>query len=160
MIRWSWSVSWILAGTLAGCASAPLEKSPNADLMLLGLDGKLHGPLELQGESVHVVVFISHDCPIANSYAPTLKRLMARYQSRPVVFYLVHVDPDLDVTTAPHAAGRERCRSWNRGNPLGHTETGSRTLSRRFSRRSRRSTLRSERRSRRSPRRSMPFSLR
>ena len=79
--------------------------------MLLGLDGKLHGPLELQGESVHVVIFITHDCPIANSYAPTLKRLMARYPSRSVVFYLVHVDPDLDVTTArKHARDYEyRC---------------------------------------------------
>ena len=100
MVRWSWLVFWVLAGTLAGCTSAPLEESPHTDLMLVGLDGKLHGPLELDGDSVHVVIFITHDCPIANSYAPTLKRLMTRYASRPVVFYLVHVDPGLDVTTA------------------------------------------------------------
>jgi hypothetical protein len=42
-----------------------------------------------------VVVFITSDCPIANSYAPALTWLNTRYQGRPVSLALVHTDPQI-----------------------------------------------------------------
>ena len=49
---------------------------------------------------VHVVVFTSHECPIANAYAPTLGRLAKGWEDRPVRMFLVHIDPDLSVAAA------------------------------------------------------------
>ncbi|MFN6147315.1 MAG: redoxin domain-containing protein [Planctomycetota bacterium] len=54
---------------------------------------------------LRVLVFTSHECPIANSYAPTLRALAARFAAAPVEWYLVHVDPDL---TAAGAAAHAR----------------------------------------------------
>ncbi len=57
---------------------------------------------------VRVLVFTSHECPIANAYAPTLRSLAARFQSEPVDWFLVHVDPDLAPSAAAaHASAYE-----------------------------------------------------
>ena len=45
--------------------------------------------------TVRVLVFTSHECPIANAYAPTLRELAERFRGDPVEWFLVHVDPDL-----------------------------------------------------------------
>src|SRR5436305_889666 len=37
-----------------------------------------------------VLIFIAHDCPICNSYAPEIGRLAAKYRSRGVSFDLVY----------------------------------------------------------------------
>ena len=47
-----------------------------------------------------VLIFVLTDCPIANSYAPEIKRLCDDYGKRGVRFYLVHVDPELSVADA------------------------------------------------------------
>jgi len=52
--------------------------------------------------TVRVLIFTSHECPIANAYAPTLRALAARFRAEPVEWFIVHVDPDL----APAAAQR------------------------------------------------------
>ena len=50
---------------------------------------------------MHVVVFISHECPIANGYAPTLGELHEQWAQEPrVEMFLVHVDPDFDAEAA------------------------------------------------------------
>lgn len=67
---------------------------------LRGLDGGVHDPLAVPRGRVHVLVFTSHECPIANGYAPTLRDLAAEWRDRPVTLFLVHVDPDLDSDTA------------------------------------------------------------
>jgi len=41
-----------------------------------------------------VFIFITHDCPIANKFAPEIKRLHAAYSTRGVRFYLVHAEPE------------------------------------------------------------------
>jgi hypothetical protein len=43
--------------------------------------------------SVTVLIFISNDCPIANRYAPEIRRLHDRFSQRGVAFWLVHADP-------------------------------------------------------------------
>jgi hypothetical protein len=72
---------------------------------LRDVDGREVAPLAVANGDVHVVVFTSHECPIANAYAPTLQQLAATWQSRTVRLFVVHVDPDLDAAAArEHAA--------------------------------------------------------
>lgn len=53
---------------------------------------------------VRVLVYTSHECPIANAYAPTLRELAARFDGSPVDWFLVHVDPDLSAAAAAEHA--------------------------------------------------------
>ncbi len=54
--------------------------------------------------TVRVLVFTSHECPIANAYAPTLRALAERFRGAPVEWIVVHVDPDLTATAAANHA--------------------------------------------------------
>jgi len=59
-------------------------------------------------EKACVVIFITTDCPIANSFAPEINRLQLAYTSRNVRLTLVHVDSDLsDKKAKRHAADYE-----------------------------------------------------
>jgi hypothetical protein len=48
---------------------------------------------------VTVWLFIAHDCPISNSYAPEIARLVADYTPRGVRVNLVYAESDLDPAT-------------------------------------------------------------
>jgi len=73
----------------AACARAP------EPVRVPGLEGAQHTPQAVAPPDVHVVVFTSHECPIANAYAPTLRRLAARWRDAPVRLFLVFAG-DLD----------------------------------------------------------------
>lgn len=82
----------------AGCSVPP-------PTTLADLDGRRHTPTAVAPGRVHVLVFTSHECPIANAYAPTLQALAAAWRDAPVDLFLVHVDPDLTPAAARrHAA--------------------------------------------------------
>jgi hypothetical protein len=49
-----------------------------------------------------VLFFITTDCPIANSFAPEINRIIAEYRARGVVFEIVHTD----LTQSPEAVRR------------------------------------------------------
>ena len=42
-----------------------------------------------------VIIFIAHDCPIANAYAPEIKRICKQYRDKSVQFILVYSEADL-----------------------------------------------------------------
>lgn len=42
-----------------------------------------------------VLLFITTDCPIANSYAPEIKRICADYERERIAFFLVYADPSI-----------------------------------------------------------------
>jgi hypothetical protein len=89
-----------LAFLAASCATTPVP--------LQDLDGVAQEPLAVGTGSVHVLVFTSHECPIANSYAPTLRELAASWSGTAVRLFLIHVDPDLTVDAArAHARAYE-----------------------------------------------------
>ena len=93
-----------------GLAFAPLlEADDSAAITLKTLDGTEVTPLKcVAKEKATVVIFITTDCPIANSYAPEINRLHLAYSSRNVRFTLVHVDTDLaDEKAKTHAADYE-----------------------------------------------------
>ena len=87
----------LLAACITGVACA--HKSEAAAVR--DLAGTPHRPTQPIGDAVHVLVFISTECPIANSYAPTLRALHAAWRTEPrVQLFLAHVDPDLTVEDA------------------------------------------------------------
>jgi thiol-disulfide isomerase/thioredoxin len=52
-----------------------------------------------------VLLFLAHDCPVANAYAPEVGRLCHEYGPRDVSFRVVYAEPDLAPETARrHAA--------------------------------------------------------
>jgi len=68
----------------AGCSAAP----PG----VVDLDGRAVDPLGGDA-AAHVLVFVRSDCPIANRYAPELKRLAKRFGGLGVSLDLVYPDP-------------------------------------------------------------------
>ena len=82
-----------------------------AAIELTNLDGDKILPLKCSvadKEKATVVIFITTDCPIANSFAPEINRLHLAYASRNVRLTLIHVDPELsDENAAKHAADYE-----------------------------------------------------
>lgn len=82
----------------------PFLARAQAPLTLRDVDGKEQRPFADTTVKAVVLVFILPDCPIANSYAPEIKRLCNDYTSRGVRFYIVHVEPDLtDADARRHA---------------------------------------------------------
>ena len=71
---------------------------------VLDLAGVEVEPLPQPGAGPAVLVFVRTDCPIANRYAPELKRLHERYARRGISFWLVYPDP----TETPEAIRRHR----------------------------------------------------
>ena len=83
---------WLSLGCwLTACASSPA-------IVVRDCAGGSHEPLQVAGDHVHVIIFLSHECPIANGYAPTLRQLSEQWSSEPrITLCLVHVDPDIAV---------------------------------------------------------------
>jgi len=65
-----------------------------------GLDGAIHRPLiEAMGKPI-ALVFIAHDCPICNAYAPELLRIAKVYGRQGVPVELVYAEPRLSLEAA------------------------------------------------------------
>ena len=98
----------LLLGCLGavGCAVPPPDAS--APVTVVDLDGHPQQPLQVPPGVLHVLVFLSQECPIANSYAPVLQQLAREHGGPGVRWFLVHVDPDLGMAAArTHAAAYE-----------------------------------------------------
>jgi thiol-disulfide isomerase/thioredoxin len=74
--------------------------SAQASPQLTGLDGRVHRPLAESGRHPALVVFISHDCPICNAYAPELRRISTKYRKSHVAVSLVYAEPGLSLEAA------------------------------------------------------------
>ena len=89
-----------LAGVpIAGAAGAPILLQSNSGAQVDAIGA---------GDDVRVFVFVRRDCPIANRYAPDLRRLAAAQarssaDAAPVRMWLVYVDPaDTPAAIADH----------------------------------------------------------
>jgi hypothetical protein len=67
---------------------------------LTDIHGDLHRPFEDNEAIANVLVFTLQDCPIANSYVPTINKLVDDYGPRGIRLLLVHVDPQLTIDEA------------------------------------------------------------
>ena len=81
-----------------------LLTAPASALDFRDIVGHDQRPLEKSSARADVIIFILHDCPIANAFAPEINRLVAEFQARDIRFFLVHTDPDLSVTAAQQHA--------------------------------------------------------
>lgn len=82
-----------------------LADSPPATITFNTLDGKAIDPLKSAKGKPTVLIFITTDCPIANSLVPEINRIYSHYHPLGIQFTLVHVDPELSTGDAKqHAA--------------------------------------------------------
>jgi hypothetical protein len=98
-MRWIADVgAWIALAavpTLGGCAA-----TASADTTFATVDGSGTAPLDVPPDRVHVLVFLSRNCPISRAYASDLQALAIEWRHRPVRLFPVLVDPDLDPAAA------------------------------------------------------------
>lgn len=60
---------------------------------------------QLESPRAQVLIFLLHDCPVANSYAPEFRRIHDQFAQRGIAFHFVHVDVQLPAAQAQkHAA--------------------------------------------------------
>jgi hypothetical protein len=86
-----------------GADPAPAERrwSP----VLTDIHGREHRPFDQPGTAALAIVFMMHDCPIANSYIPELNRLAESFAAQGICLLLAQVDPQLTIEAArEHAA--------------------------------------------------------
>ncbi|MCY2956776.1 MAG: redoxin domain-containing protein [Planctomycetota bacterium] len=85
-----------LAILLAACATS----TDSSSTQIQAADGTTVAPLMVASGHVHVLLFVTPDCPIANSYAPLISALLRQVAGTFVQVYLVYVDPDLTAAQA------------------------------------------------------------
>jgi peroxiredoxin len=72
--------------------------------------GRLHSSEEWRDRKGAVLFFLEPDCPVANGYAPEMRRLAARYADRGIAFYGIHSRGYVSSeTAAQHAASFRLC---------------------------------------------------
>jgi hypothetical protein len=86
-----------LAALLGACSARP---GPDRAAAAITLDGATTRPLAVPAGRIHVLLFVTHDCPIANSYAPEIAAIARDCAAEDLRLFLVHVDPDLDAAAA------------------------------------------------------------
>jgi hypothetical protein len=92
-------ISFYAALTTAHAADRPVPSR----MALRGLDGR-RVSLTAPAGGVTALVFYSTECPISNSYSPTLNALVDAFAAKPVKWLGVCVDPDLsDSEVEAHA---------------------------------------------------------
>lgn len=63
-------------------------------------DGVLRAPFDLHKQKAAVLIFVGVDCPISNSYAPQINRIVKDYSGKAFDFFIVYSDPALSVADA------------------------------------------------------------
>ncbi len=96
-----WGMVFLLsASTFAAPPELAVQRISFDSLSLVDIDGKVHHPFEHQKQKALVLVFISTDCPIANYYHPTLRKLDERWDDAEVQMLYLHCDSDVTVAQA------------------------------------------------------------
>ncbi len=61
---------------------------------VVGMDGRRHNPILESIGAPLALVFVNHDCPICNTYAPEIARIASAFRGK-VSVQLVYSEPDL-----------------------------------------------------------------
>lgn len=77
----------VLTIILAACALASVECKD--------LDGNTRR-LPVAGSKATVLMFIAHDCPIANTYVPEINRIAAKYSLKRIAFFVVYTEEETE----------------------------------------------------------------
>ena len=91
------------ASVLAACGSeaprtAIIETA--GSVTVTDVHGKPQRPLADAGQKATVLFFVLHDCPLANTCAPEINRIVTDYAPRGVRSFLVYVENDLSAKAA------------------------------------------------------------
>jgi peroxiredoxin len=81
------------------------ESAPPAApaITLQDATGAAHTPLAAVGRKATVLLFLMHDCPVANASSPAIARLTADFEARGVKFFAVYAAETAQVITTHHA---------------------------------------------------------
>ena len=93
----------VILGLLSLMVMSPsnaLGRESKVNWQFTDIEGKLHKPFEDPSTTGIVFVFISTDCPIANSYQPLLRRLHKKYNEKGVRLFQIHPHRETSVETA------------------------------------------------------------
>jgi AhpC/TSA family len=101
--RWRPAALLGIVGALSAHLASAVASAPAFPLGVRDLDGARHRVPE-PGAKATVLLFLAHDCPIANRYLPEIERLRAAYTPRGVRFFAVYAEPGL----SPEQARRHR----------------------------------------------------
>lgn len=99
-------MSRLLAATIVGiflitmAGYIPSAKAAEAPWRFVDLDGQSHEPFADESTRAIALVFITPDCPIANFYQPTLRRLGEEFADRGISLVLIYSDPEVTVAAA------------------------------------------------------------
>jgi hypothetical protein len=92
--RWLLMVLLLLA--VSGQGVETTHVAPDATkLVLADPSGAKVRPLADEGQRATLLFFLMHDCPIANSYAPEINRLVKEYSAKKIRCYIVYVESEL-----------------------------------------------------------------
>jgi hypothetical protein len=75
------------------CLAAPTLALPPA-VAVRDLTGGMVQPLAAKGQKATCLLFIAHDCPVSNQYAPEFNRIVRDYAAKGVAFYVVYCEAD------------------------------------------------------------------
>ena len=75
--------------------SALLALTPVQSIAVTDVNGARVTPLSPAAGDVHLLIFVTPDCPVANRYAPEIDRIAAAYAARRVRTFLIYADPSL-----------------------------------------------------------------
>jgi len=67
----------------------------DAAISIQDIEGVEQFPFRIDDSKAAALIFVTHDCPISNAYAPELYRLKEEYGSEGFKMMLVYVDPDV-----------------------------------------------------------------
>lgn len=80
--------------------SVPIQAAPAAlKTTVTDIAGARH-VLPEPKQKATVLVFIAHDCPISNNYAPEISRIATDYAKRGVRLFVVYAESDFDAARA------------------------------------------------------------
>lgn len=71
-----------------------------AEISLKDVAGVAQRPLADAGQVATLLIFVMHDCPIANRYAPEISRISDEYGKRRVRTFVVYAEEDLSPADA------------------------------------------------------------
>jgi thiol-disulfide isomerase/thioredoxin len=75
-------------------------QSPTKAETFTDVKGVKHTPLDTKDAKAVVLIFLTHDCPVANYYATEINAIVKDHAAKPVRFFLIHVDADLTPAAA------------------------------------------------------------
>ena len=88
------AVCWGLAAVALLSGQSSGRDGPRAEVWV-NTQGVKVDPLHPPKGKTGVLVFMMTDCPIANSYAPELHRIVSKYSAKGILFGVVYVDSEL-----------------------------------------------------------------